>query len=74
MYDRKIMCNGVLMVCLNSLASANYEQPFISDTYCACADALKSTQPLYRLMLIHTTIVQTQVEFVDFHRRVETNS
>ena len=29
MCDRKIICNGALIVCLNSLVSANHKQPFI---------------------------------------------
>ena len=53
------MCNGVLMVCLNSLAPANHTQPFIADmlilSCCACEDALKLTRPLCRLMLICVT-------------------
>ena len=27
MYDKKIMCNGALMVCLNSLEAANLKVP-----------------------------------------------
>ena len=30
-YDRKIMCNGALMVCLNSLVLANHKQTFIEN-------------------------------------------
>ena len=30
-YDRKIICNGALMVCLNSLVLANHKQPFIAN-------------------------------------------
>ena len=52
MYDREIMWNGALMVCLNSLAPANRKQPFIADMLIDSADALKLNQPLYTLMLI----------------------
>ena len=31
MYDRKIMCNGALMVCLNSLVLTSYKQLFITN-------------------------------------------
>ena len=44
-YDRKIMCNGALMVCLNSLVLANHKQSFI-------ANMLVDSTPLYSLMLI----------------------
>ena len=30
-HDRKIMCNGALMVCLNSLVLANHKQTFIEN-------------------------------------------
>ena len=44
---------------LNSLAPANHTQPFIADmlilSCCACADALKLTRPLCRLILISVT-------------------
>ena len=46
------MCNGALMVCFNFLVPANHKQLFTADSCCTCADALKSTQPLYRLMLM----------------------
>ena len=59
MYDRKI-CAMVFWWCvLNSLVPANHTQPFIADmlilSCCACADALKLTRPLCRLMLICVT-------------------
>ena len=50
------MCNGALMVSLNSLAPAKHKQPFIADNaytiLLRICDALKLPQPLYRLMLI----------------------
>ena len=30
-YDREIMCNGALMVCLNSFVLANHKQTFIEN-------------------------------------------
>ena len=33
MYDRKVMCNGALMVCLNSLVLANYNQTFMTNMF-----------------------------------------
>ena len=37
MYDRKIVYNGALTVCLKSLVSANHKQPFIVDIAYNCA-------------------------------------
>ena len=56
MYDRKNMCNGVLMVCFKLFGA---RQSYIADililSCCVCADALKLTRPLCRLMLICVT-------------------
>ena len=54
------ICAKVFWWCvLNSLAPANHTQPFIADmlilSCCACADAIKLTRPLCRLMLICVT-------------------
>ena len=44
MYDRKIMCNGALIVCLNSLAIANQNRISAHEYYFVF---MLSTQAIY---------------------------
>ena len=52
MYDRKIMCNGALMVCLNSLVLTSYKQLFITNMLKLSSNIDMCKQSINQLQLI----------------------